>query len=190
MASLMKKITRDITSSVTAFTARIAEKYNLDQDELLDLWSEQTKMKIKTATSTSATAKPKSAYLVFCAEQRAILKAEQPDLSFAAISTEIGIRWKAHKEGGGGTTTVTKSDLLARCAELGIKIAKSKSVDAIRAAIREAEEAREEDFEKSDLLARCADLGIKIAKSESIEAIRAAITEAEEADEIESDSEQ
>ena len=105
MASLMKKITRDITSSVTAFTARIAEKYNLDQDELLDLWSEQTKMRIKTATTTAA--KPKSAYLVFCAEQRAILKAEQPDLSFAAISAEIGVRWKAHKEGGAGSATPT-----------------------------------------------------------------------------------
>lgn len=42
--------------------------------------------------------KPKSAYLVFCEENRPVVKREMPDLSAKEIISELGRRWQQQKQ--------------------------------------------------------------------------------------------
>lgn len=154
----MNKLAKNIEGFVLEYTRAIAEKYDLQQDDLMEMWTEVTKMKTKAAQAK----KPRSAYQVFSAEQRKLLKEEYPDMAFGDIAKEIGKRWsdlsakekaayaenqttpkkKAKKTSPTGDDSdlkkLSKSRLLEMCNSKGIKIAKNKNKDQIIAAIEEA----------------------------------------------------
>jgi hypothetical protein len=142
----MNKIAKNIETSVLEFTRLIAEKYDLQQDILMDMWTDVTKMK----TKASKAKKPQSAYQIFSAEQRKLIKEMEPNMTFGDVAKEIGTRWRElsskEKAAYAPTTAAKTSDLqglskqqlLEMCSAKGIKIAKNKSKDEIIAAIQEA----------------------------------------------------
>lgn len=167
--SLIKKITKVIDATIDDFTRLIAEKYGLDQIELLDTWKEVVTNKNQKPK------KPKSAYQVFAAEQRKILKEEYPDITFGQIATETGKRWQlldyeekaAYAPNKEDATVVpvkktevsapkakSKADLLKVAESMGLNIAKNKTKNEILEAIAEAEEKNKSEYaasEKSEL---------------------------------------
>ena len=51
--------------------------------------------KASTPKKKSGGKKKISGYMVFCKEQRPILKKESPDMPFGQVGKELGKRWKA-----------------------------------------------------------------------------------------------
>jgi hypothetical protein len=163
----MNKIAKNIETSVLEFTRLIAEKYDLQQDILMDMWTDVTKMK----TKASKAKKPQSAYQIFSAEQRKLIKEMEPNMTFGDVAKEIGKRWRElsskEKAAYAPTTAAKTSDLqglskqqlLEMCSAKGIKIAKNKSKDEIIAAIQEngsvaaSSVTLEEEDEEQDMLA-------------------------------------
>lgn len=89
---LMKNIYKSIEKTMMEYTKAIAEKHNLDQDELVEMWGEISKMKMKNAK------KKMSPWLQFCKEERIRLKVEFPDMKFGEISKAIGDKWTSMSE--------------------------------------------------------------------------------------------
>lgn len=89
---LMKNIYKSIEKTVMEYTKVIAEKHNLDQDELVEMWGEISKMKMRTAK------KKMSPWLQFCKEERMRLKREFPEMTFGEISKAIGDKWTSMSE--------------------------------------------------------------------------------------------
>lgn len=85
--SLLKKISKDIDASILEFCKEIALQYDIDQDDLLNLWEK---------TNQNSTKKPKkrTAYQNFSSLIRNDVCEENPDFTFGEISKEIGKRWK------------------------------------------------------------------------------------------------
>lgn len=153
----MNKITKNIENALQEYTRLLAEKYQLDQEELLNLWTETTKMKIRRK---DAPKKPKSAYQNFQSEQIKIIREENPSISFGEISKITSNRWKelpvgekskyasapvAHSSPSPVPSSsspvlknLSKSKLLEKATDLGLKIAKNKSKEFILNAIEEA----------------------------------------------------
>jgi hypothetical protein len=167
----MNKIAKNIEASVLEFTRRLADKYDLDQDTLMEMWTDVSKMK----TKASKAKKPPSAYQIFSAEQRALLKKDDPSMAFGDIAKEIGHRWKklTSEEKAAYTKDVVKSPPSPS--------PKKKALTPIHSA-EEEEEADLHSLSKTRLLEMCAAKGVKIAKSKSKAAIITAIQEADEAD--------
>jgi hypothetical protein len=90
----MKNIHKTIEKNIIIFTSEISEKFGMNQDELLEMWTSVSKMKIKTNPSKIEKKKTKSPWLQFCKDQRTIIKKENPKLPFGDISKLIGKKWK------------------------------------------------------------------------------------------------
>lgn len=88
--SLIKKITKTIDASINDFCTTIAEKFDLNVDELLEIW----KQNVGSSTSKSKTVKKRSAYVNYSMHLRPILLEENPDMTFGEISGETSKRWK------------------------------------------------------------------------------------------------
>jgi len=88
--NLLKTINKSIEKSIIEFTKEIADKFELSQDELLEMWSVVSSMKVKTTTT-----KKLSPWLQFCKIERLRLKTEHPELTFGQISKKIGENWSA-----------------------------------------------------------------------------------------------
>lgn len=89
---LMKNIYKSIEKTMMEYTKAVAEKHGLDQDELVEMWGEISKMRMKNAK------KKVSPWLQFCKEERIRLKAEFPDMKFGEISKAIGDKWTSMSE--------------------------------------------------------------------------------------------
>ena len=85
--SLIKKINKSIEASVADFCSAIASKYELDKDELVQLWQESVSKKNKTV-------KKRSAYVNYSTKIRSSIIESNPDITFGEISKEISKRWK------------------------------------------------------------------------------------------------
>jgi len=72
------------------------ERENFVPEE--DSSEDSDKKKKKRATSTSNVKKNKSSYMFFCAEERANIISQNPDMNNKQIITELGARWKILKE--------------------------------------------------------------------------------------------
>lgn len=92
--SLIKKITKTIDASINDFCATLAEKFDLNVDELLEIW----KQNAGSSTAKTKTVKKRSAYVNYSMHLRPILLKENPDLSFGKISAETSKRWKQMTE--------------------------------------------------------------------------------------------
>jgi hypothetical protein len=88
--SLIKKITKTIDISINDFCATLAEKFDLDKEELLEIW----KQNVGSSSVKSKTVKKRSAYVNYSMYLRPILLEENPDMTFGEISGETSKRWK------------------------------------------------------------------------------------------------
>jgi len=86
--SLIKKISKSIDASIDDFCSAIATKYDLDKDELMNLWLENG------GSKKSKTVKKRSAYVNYSAAIRSVILDENPDITFGEISKETSKRWK------------------------------------------------------------------------------------------------
>ena len=86
--SLLKKIGKNIDSSILDFVKEISSRYDIDQNELMDIW--------KKTDGGSSIKKPKkkTAYQNFSNIIRKQIKDENPDFDFGQISKEISKKWK------------------------------------------------------------------------------------------------
>lgn len=153
--SLMNKITKNVENSLQEYTRILAEKFDLNQDSLLEIWNDMTKMKVRTKDAP----KKRSAYQAFCAEQRTILKKQNPEISFGEISKITSTRWKA--------LTAEQKAKYATVKKSTTPTPKTKSTPALK------------DLSKSQLLEKAHQMGIKVAKAKSKEFILKAIQDAE-----------
>ncbi len=88
--SLTKTINKSIEKTIVSFTQEISEKYGMSQDELLEIWSNISKMKMKTTEKK----KKLSPWLKFCKNERVRIKKQDPSIPFGKISKMIGDLWK------------------------------------------------------------------------------------------------
>ena len=86
--TLITKIAKTIDASILDFCKAVASKYDIDQEELMNMWNE--------SSGGLSTKKPKkrSAYQNFSSFIRPQIKEEYPDIKFGDISKEISKRWK------------------------------------------------------------------------------------------------
>jgi len=86
--SLIKKISKSIDASIDDFCSAIATKFDLNKDELVNLWLENG------GSKKSKTVKKRSAYVNYSAAIRSVILDENPDITFGEISKETSKRWK------------------------------------------------------------------------------------------------
>ena len=92
---LLKDIEKLVSKNMNIFLNQISEKYNLDLDELNELWSNNMgKVANKTTKKTGEKRKP-SSYINFCSQMRPKLKEENPDLEFKDVGKKLGEMWGA-----------------------------------------------------------------------------------------------
>jgi hypothetical protein len=89
--SLTKTINKSIEKSIISFTQEVAQKYGVSQDDLLEIWSNISKMKMKTIDKKK---KKLSPWLKFCKDERIRIKKEDSSIPFGQISKMIGDLWK------------------------------------------------------------------------------------------------
>lgn len=89
----MKNIHKCIEKNVVQFTKDVSDKYGISQEDLLEMWTSVSKMKIKSANGSST--KKMSPWLQFCKDERIKLKIDEPSLKFGEISKRIGEKWSA-----------------------------------------------------------------------------------------------
>jgi hypothetical protein len=89
----MKNIHKCIEKNLVQFTKDISDKYGMSQDDLLEMWTSVSKMKMKSGNGSST--KKMSPWLQFCKDERIKLKIDEPSLKFGEISKRIGEKWSA-----------------------------------------------------------------------------------------------
>lgn len=78
-----------IKQYMSAFIEKVAEKYEINVEDLDNLWHETQKQKVKKSKKRHTTKKP-TAYVLFCNEERPKLKG----MSFTEIAKELGRLWR------------------------------------------------------------------------------------------------
>lgn len=78
------------------FMDTVAERFEINRDELNDLWKETQKKKFTKKNKSSKRKKSSvpSAYILFCQDERAKIKASHPEMTFTEVAKELGKRWK------------------------------------------------------------------------------------------------
>eukprot|EP00734_Pompholyxophrys_sp_LG126_P000047 Pompholyxophrys_sp_v1_NODE_2_length_20472_cov_5.132586.p12 type:complete len:243 gc:universal NODE_2_length_20472_cov_5.132586:4756-5484(+) len=85
--SLPKTIQKAIEKNIDKFVAEIESKFGVSKKDLMEIWVDVSKMKIKNKN------KKLSPWLQFCKDQRIIIKQNNPTVSFGEISKMIGEKW-------------------------------------------------------------------------------------------------
>jgi hypothetical protein len=97
MTSLIEAIQNTIDTFISSFISDISSEYNLDSNELLEIWNKISKTNGQSPqiNISSSLKKPKqvSAYVNFCNHHRIQLKEKNANLSFGEISKELGKMW-------------------------------------------------------------------------------------------------
>jgi hypothetical protein len=84
----MKKINKIVDASIQDFCQQIATKFDLNKEELVEMWNTSTSANKKKAP------KKKSPYQNYSNYLRPILLGENPEMTFGEISKETSKRWK------------------------------------------------------------------------------------------------
>lgn len=77
------------------FMETVSERFGVSRDELNDLWKETQKKKFHKKNKSSKRKKSSvpSAYILFCQDERAKIKAQNPLMTFPEVAKELGKRW-------------------------------------------------------------------------------------------------
>ena len=85
--TLSKELQKVINKTIEAYTSQLAEKYQLEKEELNALWNE--------VQGSKKQGKPrKSGYINFCKVERPKLKKNNPDMTFGDQGKKLGEMWK------------------------------------------------------------------------------------------------
>lgn len=78
------------------FMDTVAERFEINRDDLNDLWKDTQKKKFSKKHKTTKRKKSSvpSAYILFCQDERAKIKDQHPEMTFAGVAKELGRRWK------------------------------------------------------------------------------------------------
>ena len=78
------------------FMDTVAERFEINRDELNDLWKETQKKKFTKKNKSTKRKKSSvpSAYILFCQDERAKIKESNPEIDFVQIAKELGKRWR------------------------------------------------------------------------------------------------
>jgi hypothetical protein len=105
MTTLLSDIKTIIQEAMNKYIDEIHTEFNIDKGELKTLWEKITnedlpvkKRETKAKTNNNDKPKTKSAYQNFCVYYRPILRQEDPNLTFGAISKLIGQKWKTFED--------------------------------------------------------------------------------------------
>ena len=78
------------------FMDTVAERFEINRDELNDLWKETQKKKFSKKNKSTKRKKSSvpSAYILFCQDERAKIKESHPEIDFVEVAKELGKRWR------------------------------------------------------------------------------------------------
>lgn len=77
------------------FMDTVAERFEINRDDLNNLWKETQKKKFaKNKKNKRKKSSVPSAYILFCNDERVKIKDDHPDMIFTEIAKELGKRWK------------------------------------------------------------------------------------------------
>ena len=94
-------INNTIQTYLENFMTTVAERFEIDRDELETLWKEVQKKKFTKTKKDKKNKKSKSvpsAYILFSHDERPKIKEANPTMSFVEIGRELGRRWKKASE--------------------------------------------------------------------------------------------
>ena len=79
------------------FMNTVAERFDIDRNELDTLWKEVQKKKVTNTKKNKKNKKSNSvpsAYILFSHDERPKIKDSNPNMSFVEVGRELGRRWK------------------------------------------------------------------------------------------------
>jgi hypothetical protein len=76
------------------FMTTLAARFNIDREEIGDIWKEVQNKKIAKNKRVKRKSSAPSAYILFSNDERIKIKETNPTMSFVEISKEVGKRWK------------------------------------------------------------------------------------------------
>jgi hypothetical protein len=77
------------------FMDTVAERFEINRDDLNNLWKETQKKKFaKNKKNKRKKSSVPSAYILFCNDERVKIKDDHPNMIFTEIAKELGKRWK------------------------------------------------------------------------------------------------
>lgn len=93
-------INNTIQTYLENFMNTVAERFEIDRDELDNLWKEVQKKKFtkNKKTKRKKTKSIPSAYILFSNDERPKIKQAHPDMHFIEVGRELGRRWKKASE--------------------------------------------------------------------------------------------
>ena len=86
--NLTKDLGKIINKNVEQFLGEVASKYNLNKEELMDVWKEHQGVKAKPKRKPNA-------YVIFSSHHRAGIKEDHPGLKMTEITKKLSEMWGA-----------------------------------------------------------------------------------------------
>lgn len=88
-------IMNTIQQYLDIFMDTVAERYDINREELTELWKETQKKKFKKdKKNKDKKSTVPSAYILFGKDERPKVMAENPDMNFVDVGRELGRRWR------------------------------------------------------------------------------------------------
>ena len=86
-STLSKELQKVVNKTIESYIKAVSEKYQLESDELHNIWNE--------VQGSKKQSKPrKSGYINFCKVERPKLKKRNPDMTFGEQGKSLGEMWK------------------------------------------------------------------------------------------------
>ena len=101
MNILFKTFSSHFDGIFNRYIEKLADKYDIDKQELLDEWNTTCKEENKNFGKRKKKNKGPSrttGFLLFCAEHRPKIKEDTPDISFPDIGRKLGEMWRGLKD--------------------------------------------------------------------------------------------
>tara|TARA_Y100000996_G_scaffold282151_1_gene222680 strand:- start:1293 stop:1946 length:654 start_codon:yes stop_codon:yes gene_type:complete len=101
MNALLSTFQANMNNAINEYASQIATKFNINQDELVQLWNNMNDSPVKglkkpkKVKKKSKGKKKKSGFILYSMENRDKLKAENPEMKFTDISKLLGKNWKS-----------------------------------------------------------------------------------------------
>ena len=99
MNALLSTFQSNMNNAINEYALQIATKFNINQDELIQIWNNMNDAPVKEIKKPKkpkkkkTTKKRKSGFILYSMENREKLKTENPDMKFTDISKLLGKNW-------------------------------------------------------------------------------------------------
>ena len=101
MNALLSTFQANMNNAINEYASQIATKFNINQEELVQLWNNMNDSPVKglkkpkKVKKKSKGKKKKSGFILYSMENRDKLKEENPEMKFTDISKLLGKNWKS-----------------------------------------------------------------------------------------------